>query len=325
MANVPLQTLKFPGLPNTYTVPLVDDTLSVSGATADAKKTGDEITQLKSDLAGIEPGLSDDAKVALLNCFAHVAWIDEHGQDYYDALEAALYEDGYPRITAVFNAGVNVIYTDDTLDSLKQYLTVKYYETEESTGTVIASNDYTLSGTLTEGTSIITVLYDDVRTTVSVPGVVDYYNIWHWSMANGDFSVRPGTIDYYENESNVRYTFRAPWDTRRGVTAPKGLLPYRVWGTDTDMTSYYPIPIPKDANKVAISITPSTQYIYTQVMHVSNGNVTRITQKGWTQGTTEVTFDKGENNVVFFNTKYDSAGTSYPVNPTEITIAFEEV
>lgn len=36
-------------------------------------------------------GLSEDAKTALLACFRHVAWTDEHGQDYYDALESALY------------------------------------------------------------------------------------------------------------------------------------------------------------------------------------------------------------------------------------------
>ena len=33
----------------------------------------------------------EEAKTALLACFAHVAWTDEHGQDYYDALESALY------------------------------------------------------------------------------------------------------------------------------------------------------------------------------------------------------------------------------------------
>lgn len=37
-------------------------------------------------------GLTEAAKIALLNCLAHVAWIDEHGQDYYDALYNALYE-----------------------------------------------------------------------------------------------------------------------------------------------------------------------------------------------------------------------------------------
>lgn len=59
MANKPLKSIKFPGLPDTYTI----------------------------------EGLSSNAKAALLNCFAHVAWIDEHGQDYYDALESALYTD----------------------------------------------------------------------------------------------------------------------------------------------------------------------------------------------------------------------------------------
>lgn len=59
-----------------------------------------EVTDLKGDLNdvedaidAIEPGLSDAAKTALLNCFQHVAWIDEHGQTYYDALEDALYAD----------------------------------------------------------------------------------------------------------------------------------------------------------------------------------------------------------------------------------------
>ena len=65
---------------------VIDPTLTLPGQPADAKATGDAIAQ-------IIPGLSETAKAALLNCFAHVAWIDEHGQDYYDALESALYED----------------------------------------------------------------------------------------------------------------------------------------------------------------------------------------------------------------------------------------
>lgn len=36
-------------------------------------------------------GLSDDVKESLLACFAHVVWVDEHGPDYYSALEEALY------------------------------------------------------------------------------------------------------------------------------------------------------------------------------------------------------------------------------------------
>ena len=50
MSNIPLKTITFPGLDDTYTIPQVDDTLLTAGAAADAKKTGDEITDLKEAL-----------------------------------------------------------------------------------------------------------------------------------------------------------------------------------------------------------------------------------------------------------------------------------
>ena len=34
--------------------------------------------------------ISNAVKTALLNCFAHVAWTDENGQSYYNALQSAL-------------------------------------------------------------------------------------------------------------------------------------------------------------------------------------------------------------------------------------------
>ena len=56
MANKPLKSVKFPGLGDTYTIPQVDTTLAVTGAAADSKKVGDEITELKADFN--ELGLS---------------------------------------------------------------------------------------------------------------------------------------------------------------------------------------------------------------------------------------------------------------------------
>ena len=50
MTNIPLKDIQFPGLDsNKYTFAQVDDTLTVSGKAADAKKTGDEITELKQE------------------------------------------------------------------------------------------------------------------------------------------------------------------------------------------------------------------------------------------------------------------------------------
>ena len=56
MANIPLQSITFPGLSDKYTTPTVDATLTQTGAAADAKKTGDEISGLKNDFTQFPSG-----------------------------------------------------------------------------------------------------------------------------------------------------------------------------------------------------------------------------------------------------------------------------
>lgn len=109
--------------------------------------------------------LTPDIKQALLACFEHVAWTDAHGQDYVDALEAALYPPAeLASISAVYTQS-GTVYTTDTLDSLKTNLVVTAHYTDSTTETVTT---YTLSGTLTEGTSVITVSYGGKTTTFNV-------------------------------------------------------------------------------------------------------------------------------------------------------------
>lgn len=111
-------------------------------------------------------GFNDYVKSALLNLLAHVAYTDQNGQQYYNALERAMYMlAGVTSITAVFNQGENDIYDTDALDYLRQYLTVtaRY---EDNTSEVIT--EYTLSGTLEVGTSTITVSYGGKTTTFEV-------------------------------------------------------------------------------------------------------------------------------------------------------------
>ena len=47
-------------------------------------------TWYKVEFGGGGGSLSNAVKDALLNCFAHVAWTDENGQSYYNALQSAL-------------------------------------------------------------------------------------------------------------------------------------------------------------------------------------------------------------------------------------------
>lgn len=110
-------------------------------------------------------GLTEDLKQALLNCFSHVAWTDEHGQDYYDALEAAFYPPAdLVSISAVYTQS-GTVYNTDSLDSLRDDLVVTALYVDTTTETV---TNYTLSGTLTEGTSTITVSYGGKNTTFDV-------------------------------------------------------------------------------------------------------------------------------------------------------------
>ena len=52
MANKPLQSIKFPGLSDTYVVPQIDDSLTRSGAIADAKVVGDNLKVNTSSIVG---------------------------------------------------------------------------------------------------------------------------------------------------------------------------------------------------------------------------------------------------------------------------------
>lgn len=158
MANKPLKTIKFPGLPDIYTIPEVDASLATTGKAADAKAVGDALGDLQDTVESFVSGMSDDAKEALLSCFEHVAWVDSHGQDYYDALRDALYADDskIESITCVYNQN-KTIYSSDSLDTLKADLVVTAHMQGGTTETIY--NGYTLSGSLVTGTSTITVSY----------------------------------------------------------------------------------------------------------------------------------------------------------------------
>lgn len=143
----------------------------------------------------LAPGsnLSTDVKDALLACFAHVAWTDEHGQDYYDALEAALYPPAdLVSISAVYTQS-GTVYNTDSLDTLKSDLVVTALYADTTTATI---TNYTLSGTLTVGPSTITVSYGGKTTTfdvtVSAPAFL-------YELSESDFSRGLANGVYYNS------------------------------------------------------------------------------------------------------------------------------
>ncbi|MBR3237421.1 MAG: hypothetical protein IKF99_03190 [Oscillospiraceae bacterium] len=132
----------------------------------EAAETATAAAEAAEEAAATFEPFTDEAKRALLACFENVAWINGHGREYYDALEDALYpETGLVRIEAVFEQGSLVVHPDTPLNDLKAYLTVTGYYSD---GTTRREAHYTLSGTLTVGTSTVTVLCEDKTTTFTV-------------------------------------------------------------------------------------------------------------------------------------------------------------
>lgn len=102
----------------------------------------------------------------LLDCFKNVAWSNDDGVSYYNNLRDALsYKGELVSLTVTFNQNGLKIYAGESLGRLRSYLTV--VGTYQGGSTEYIDN-YSLSGTLTVGTSTITVSYRNITTTFNV-------------------------------------------------------------------------------------------------------------------------------------------------------------
>lgn len=81
-------------------------------------------------------------------------------------------------IEATYTQGQTVVYTDTSLNSLKSNLVVKAIFSD-NTKSQLDDSAYTLSGTLTVGTSIVTVTYESFTTTfeVTVTQAITYHSV----------------------------------------------------------------------------------------------------------------------------------------------------
>ena len=265
----------------TGTSPAVDSSLTVSGAAADAKKVGDEIGDLKSQIDDIEEqigegvdGLTSAIKSALLQLAEKVGYENSaDGNTVYNDLYDALYPTivytaitlnksslsfgslnttqtlvatttprggnvtwsssntsvatvsqtgvvtsvGYGNATITATCGsvsatcsvavaqatvtsISAVYTqsgtvynDDLIDDLKDDLVVTAHWSNGTSSTV-AKTDYTLSGTLTAGTSTITVSYGGKTTTFNVSVTQSVITGWYYPF-NGSL-LSAGTKDF---------------------------------------------------------------------------------------------------------------------------------
>lgn len=211
----------------TPTTPPVDASLTIQGAAADAKATGDAIDDLRGQLSGTIPY---PVKIALDSIIQNVAF--KSSADFTSeksAIHAWATDISLLSIDAVYTPGDPV--TDmDSLDVLKNNLVVTA-NYSDGTSVRLPDNAYTLSGTLNIGTDTITVSYMDKTDTFDVTVVMGQPSITQISI--GSAVITGGTSAVYNADNHARavvnpFAFMAPAGT------------YKIsMGSYNETTTYY--------------------------------------------------------------------------------------
>ena len=163
-------------------------------------------------------GLTNDIKEALLNCFQKVAWIDDQGQTYYDALEEALY---------------NVEVTGITLNS-NSLLFNELNQTSQLTATLIPSTATNPISWSSSDTSVCTVVdglvtsvgYGNATITASAGSVsaTCSVSIVETTVVSLNAVLNGGTFYVGDPVDNIKpyLTVTANWSDSTSSTVPSG-------------------------------------------------------------------------------------------------------
>ncbi len=128
-------------------------------------------------------------------------------------------------ISAVYTQS-GTVYDTDSLDSLKTDLVVTATYSDSTTAT-IAATDYTLSGTLTEGTSTITVTYGGKTDTFSVTVTHAVTDTTAKIASSGKILTHHSGVPYYRESiaTNGGITIKYSMPSATSILYPAGIIP----------------------------------------------------------------------------------------------------
>ena len=253
-------------------------------------------------------GLSDEAKAALLDCFKHVAWIDGNGQNYYNALYDALYEDITPSeaIGVVFNNSIGrTFYTDDPIDSLKYSLTVTHE------GETV--NNYDLIGTFTQN-NIRVKIGNEYSSIIAVQAEEPKYNYSIGSSDNDLAFLNAGVLQVGTTIPSLDLSV----NNKRAIGTKMGRLKYG------NSNTWFSVPIPKDCNTAIVNVEPSSfLYAFTPWSFdpSTNNNTFNGAETSWVSGTQTISIQDADMRSVSIVIR-NQQNTKITTEPTACTIQF---
>lgn len=276
----------------------------------------DAVDAWLDDHASSIDGLSFEAKNALLALLRQVAYTVSNGEEYYAALENALIEGVVlESITATYTPTKTVYWWDD-LSFITQFITV-YANYSDGTSIQIPTAQCTITGVVTSGEQSFLIEYENQSTTV--PVTIDDGMLY--SLVDSDLIIVNASAIHLSDQ-----TWKLDFDDgnkRRVFVLDRGVRPIVNNDTNAD-TIYYPVPIPSSATGVTVQITPDTRFIGVFLSNLVNGvyQYTDEVSSGWVQNSWTRSFSAGQYGYIYIGSKYNSAGSSYPTNPTNLTITF---
>lgn len=147
---------------------VIDSSLTIRGACADAKSAGDKIKNTENTILYLGSALTTTIKNAILNCFQHIAlWDDENASTYIETLRSVFFsQSNITSIDVIANITIP-IYPVDNINILRDYITVTVHYSDY-TSKVLSNSEYILLGTLESGEQKIVVFYGGVTTNFNI-------------------------------------------------------------------------------------------------------------------------------------------------------------
>lgn len=255
----------------------------------------------------------------LLPCLEKLLWTDPNGRDYYKAVENLIKEEikVFPRIEVTYDPGENVVYINDSVDTLKDYLTVTYFETVNSEGVELSDNDYYLGGYLHSTINPIEVVYGSCTKTLLIEAI-DLFKIRE--IVYPDDAGRLGFDTAHQFQSSGEYY---------AAGSARSIL-YSTVRTSPAMSSnstkivrvenHFFLPFPEGTTGVLIETDPQSYYYFHRIKRNSDAinRVTTTYGSGWIASGRTCT-PTGSGDLCNVNFKPYAGSTSPTFNSIRIT------
>ena len=217
-----------------------------------------------------DAGMSDDIKQALLNCFAHVAWIDDQGQAYYDALCDALYPP-IPATAITLNKSTLKMTTLNSTETL--VATVTPADTTDSV--VWTSSDPTVASVDQTGT-VTAVAYGSATITAKAGSVTATCSCAVVSLSSISAVFTQGTHTVYSDDTldslKPYLVVTATYSDSSTAVVPDS--DYTLSGTLTVGTSTITVTYGEETDTFTVTVTQAIPHyaIVNNLTHTSSSN-----------------------------------------------------